>query len=133
MTEGGGVINGREYSQHAMERMAPDTPSVRAELSRRAEKVAEQHGYKVGTKEYNDFCVKYVDPRNIPPSIIEDAISSTKAVAGNRPNTFIHENMEDNANKMGTNSNRPNTFIHETADVKIIINSSGKVVTVIPK
>ena len=38
MTEGGGVINGREYSQHAMERMAPDTPTVRAELSRRAEK-----------------------------------------------------------------------------------------------
>ena len=33
MTEGGGVINGREYSQHAMERMAPDTPTVRAELS----------------------------------------------------------------------------------------------------
>lgn len=111
MTEGGGVINGREYSQHAMERMAPDTPSVRAELSRRAERIAEQRGYKVGTKEYNDFCVKYVDPRNIPPSVIEDAIASTKAVAGNRPNTFIHE----------------------TADVKIVINSSGKVVTVIPK
>ena len=28
MTEGGGIINGKEYSQHAMERMAPDTPSV---------------------------------------------------------------------------------------------------------
>ena len=111
MTEGGGVINGREYSQHAMERMAPDTPSVRAELSRRAERIAEQRGYKVGTKEYNDFCVKYVEPRNIPPSVIEDAIASTKAVVGNRPNTFIHE----------------------TADVKIVINSSGKVVTVIPK
>ncbi|MDE7061846.1 MAG: hypothetical protein K2O73_01190 [Lachnospiraceae bacterium] len=27
----GGIINGREYSQYAMERMAPDTPSVRAE------------------------------------------------------------------------------------------------------
>lgn len=37
MVEGGGTINGREYSQHAMERMAPDTPQVRAELSRRAE------------------------------------------------------------------------------------------------
>ncbi|MDD7769697.1 hypothetical protein, partial [Suipraeoptans intestinalis] len=111
MTGGGGVINGREYSQHAMERMAPDIPQVRAELSRRAEKIAEQRGYKVGTKNYNDFCVKYVDPRNIPPSVIEDAIASTKAVAGNRANTFIHE----------------------TADVKIIINSSGKVVTVISK
>ncbi|MFR7940090.1 MAG: hypothetical protein ACLU49_08370 [Agathobacter rectalis] len=53
----------------------------------------------------------YVDPRNIPPSVIEDAISSTKGIPGNRPDTFIHE----------------------TADVKIVINSAGKVITVIPK
>ena len=53
----------------------------------------------------------YVDPRNIPPRVIEDAISSTKGIPGNRPDTFIHE----------------------TADVKIVINSAGKVITVIPK
>lgn len=53
----------------------------------------------------------YVDPRNTPPSVIEDAISSTKGIPGNRPDTFIHE----------------------TADVKIVINSAGKVITVIPK
>ena len=53
----------------------------------------------------------YVDPRNIPPSVIEDAISSTKGIPGNRPDTFIHE----------------------TADVKIVINSAGKVITVIQK
>ena len=111
MTEGGGVINGREYSQHAMERMAPDTPQVGAELSRRAEKSATQRGLKVGTQEYYEYCKKYVDPRNIPPSVIEDAISSTKGIPGNRPDTFIHE----------------------TADVKIVINSAGKVITVIPK
>ena len=111
MTEGGGVINGREYSQHAMERMAPDTPTVRAELSRRAEKAAQQKGLEVGTKEYYEYCTKYVDPRNIPPSVIEDAISSSKAIPGNRPDTFIHE----------------------TLDVKIVINSNGKVITVIQK
>ena len=111
MTEGGGVINGREYSQHAMERMAPDTPTVRAELSRRAEKAAQQKGLEVGTKEYYEYCTKYVDPRNIPPSVIEDAISSSKAIPGNRPDTFIHE----------------------TLDVKVVINSNGKVITVIPK
>jgi len=111
MVEGGGTINGREYSQHAMERMAPDTPQVRAELSRRAEKSATQRGLKVGTQEYYEYCKKYVDPRNIPPSVIEDAISSTKGILGNRPDTFIHE----------------------TADVKIVINSAGKVITVIPK
>ena len=111
MVEGGGTINGREYSQHAMERMASDTPQVRAELSRRAEKSATQRGLKVGTQEYYEYCKKYVDPRNIPPSVIEDAISSTKGIPGNRPDTFIHE----------------------TADVKIVINSAGKVITVIPK
>lgn len=111
MTEGGGVINGREYSQHAMERMAPDTPQVRAELSRRAEKAAEQLGYKPGTQKYYEFCKKYVDPRNIPPSVIEDAIASTKPVAGKTTGTFVHE----------------------TADVKVIVNANGKVVTVIPK
>ena len=111
MTEGGGVINGREYSQHAMERMAPDTPTVRAELSRRAEKAAQQKGLEVGTKEYYEYCTKYVDQRNIPPSVIEDAISSSKAIPGNRPDTFIHE----------------------TLDVKVVVNSNGKVITVIPK
>ena len=111
MTEGGGVINGREYSQHAMERMAPDTPTVRAELSRRAEKAAQQKGLEVGTKEYYEYCTKYVDQRNIPPSVIEDAIPSSKAIPGNRPDTFIHE----------------------TLDVKVVINSNGKVITVIPK
>ena len=94
MTEGGGVINGREYSQHAMERMAPDTPTVRAELSRRAEKAAQQKGLEVGTKEYYEYCTKYVDPRNIPPSVIEDAISSSKAIPGNRSDTFIHETLD---------------------------------------
>ena len=111
MTEGGGVINGREYSQHAMERMAPDTPTVRAELSKRAEKAAQQKGLEVGTKEYYEYYTKYVDQRNIPPSVIEDAISSSKAIPGNRPDTFIHE----------------------TLDVKVVINSNGKVITVIPK
>ena len=111
MVEGGGTINGREYSQHAMERMAPDTPQVRAELSRRAEKSATQRGLKVGTQEYYEYCKKYVDPRNIPPSVIEDAISSTKGIPGNRPDTFIHEKEY----------------------VKIVINSACKVLTVIPK
>ena len=111
MKEGGGVINGREYSEHAMERMAPDTPAVRAELSRRAQKKAKQLGLKEGSREYYDFCNKYVDPRNIPPSVVEDAISSTKATAGSREGTFVHE----------------------TEDVRVVINSIGKVVTVIPK
>lgn len=111
MTEGGGIINGREYSQHAMERMAPDTPSVRAKLSRRAEELAESKGLQVGTPEYHRFCQEYVDPRNIPPSVIEDAIRNTTAVPGHTAGTFVHQ----------------------TADVTVIVNETGKVITVIPK
>lgn len=111
MIEGGGKINGREYSQHAMERMAPDTPSVRAELSRRADKLAKSKGIEVGSKGYYELHQKYVDPRNIPPIVVENAISSTKGIPGNALDTFIHE----------------------TIDVKVIVNSSGKVITVIPK
>lgn len=57
------------------------------------------------------FCKKYVDPRNIPPSVIEDAINSTKGIPGNVKGTIVHE----------------------TNDVKVVVNSIGKVVTVIPK
>ena len=111
MTKDGGSINGREYSQHAMERMAPDTPSVRAELSRRAEALAESKGLQVGTPEYYQFCQKYVDPRNIPPSVIEYAIRNTTAVLGHTAGTFVHQ----------------------TTDVIVIVNKMGKVITVIPK
>ena len=111
MTQGGGIINSRGYSQHAMERMAPDTPSVRAELSRRAEALAELKGLQVGTLEYYRYCQKYVDPRNIPPSVIEDAIRNITAVPGNTVGTFVHQ----------------------TAEVTVIVNDIGKVITVIPK
>lgn len=72
MLERGGTINGREYSQHAMERMAPDTSTVtiRVELSKRVEKLAESNGLKKGTEESYQFCKKYVDSRNISPILI---------------------------------------------------------------
>ena len=111
MSKGGGEINGRKYSQHALERMAPDIPEIKATLTSRAIKKAEELGFKPQTKEFNDFVKKYVDPRNIPPSVIEDAIMNTKKIPGNRSGTFVHE----------------------TLDVKVIINEAGDVITVIPK
>ncbi|WP_342492918.1 T7SS effector LXG polymorphic toxin [Bacillus sp. FSL H8-0516] len=111
MSKGGGEINGRKYSQHALERMAPDIPEVQATLTSRAIKKAEELGFKPQTKEFSDFIKKYVDPRNIPPSVIEDAIMNTKKIPGNRSGTFVHETM----------------------DVKVIINEAGDVITVIPK
>ena len=111
MPQGGGIINGREYSQHALERMAPDTPMVRAELSRRAEHIASEKGLHVGTLEHYEFCRKYTDPRNIPPSIIEDAILNSPPIPGHSAGTFVHQ----------------------TADVTVNVNETGKVITVMPR
>ena len=109
--EGGVIINGIEYSQHALERMAPNNSSVIAQLSRRAEKILEQNGYKLGTDEYNKFFNKYVYPRVIPPMVVEDALKN---------------GVKDNGNKVGT-------FIYTTNDVVVITNDLNKVITVIPK
>ena len=107
----GANINGRKYSSHALERMAPDIPEVRAQLNIRAQKIAKNMGYIPGTNEYSDFIKKYVQPRNIPPSVIENAISKGVKTRGNQINTW----------KL------------ETSDVTVIINDLGLVITVIPK
>lgn len=111
MPVGGKTINDRKYSQHALERMAPDTIQVRAELESRAIQKATDIGLKPGTIEFSKFIDKYVDPRNIPPSVIEDAIKNTTSVPGKYADTFVHE----------------------TLDVKVIVNGKGDVITVIPK
>ncbi|MCC9021928.1 ribonuclease YeeF family protein [Bacillus nakamurai] len=107
----GGVVNNRRYSQHALERMAPNRPEVRAELFSRATKKAKEIGLRPQTIEYKNFINKYIDPRNIPPSVIEDAIKNNKAIPGNKPGTFVHS----------------------TKDVQVVLNASGDVITVIPK
>ena len=48
MAKGRRTINGRRYSQHALKRMAPDTPQVRAELYTRATKLAQERGLILG-------------------------------------------------------------------------------------
>lgn len=111
MPRGGGTINGRKYSEHAMERMAPDTPAVRAELHTRAMERAEVAGLKPGTVEYNTFVNKQIDPRGIPPQVINDAINNIPASPGKFSDTFIHQ----------------------SADATVIVNGTGDVITVIPK
>ncbi len=109
--EGGATITGRKYSEHALERMAPNTPEIRAELRTKADKIAGEKGLVPGSKEYNEFINKYVDPRGITPTVVEDVIRNTKPAPGNTPGTFVHEN----------------------ANVRVIVNSNGDVVTVIPR
>jgi hypothetical protein len=111
LNKNGATINGRKYSGHALERMAPDTPDIRAQLHTRAQEIAKSKGYVPGTREYSDFIKKYVQPRNVPPSVIEDAITNGVKTAGNQINTWKFE----------------------TGDVTVIINDLGDVITVIPK
>ena len=110
MQEGGATINGIEYSQHALERIAPNNSSVVAELSRRAENLAEQKGYILGTDEYMDFFNKYVDLRGIPPMVVEEALK----------------------NGIKSNGKKAGTFSYRTPNIEVITNDTNKIITVIP-
>lgn len=110
MPIGGGNINGRRYTQHVLERMAPDTEEVRKELTVRAHKKYIAEGYEVGSKEYNRKLKAYVQPRGITPTVVEDVIRNTSAIPGNKPDTFIHA----------------------TDRISVMVNSNGDVITVIP-
>ncbi|WP_258319329.1 hypothetical protein [Listeria monocytogenes] len=91
LNKDGATINGRKYSGHALERMAPDTPEIRAQLNTRAQEIAKSKGYVPGTKDYSAFMKKYIQPRNIPPTVIEDAISNGVKTSGNQLNTWKFE------------------------------------------
>lgn len=78
--EGGGTyINGRWYTEHALERMAPKTPQVLAELRARAIARLQRLGINEGSPAY-DACLKAalkeVKPRGIPPSIVEAELAA---------------------------------------------------------
>ncbi|MEZ2661763.1 hypothetical protein ACBP89_27960, partial [Aneurinibacillus aneurinilyticus] len=105
MIKGGSTINGRRYSEHALERMAPNTPQVRAELEKRAL----EKGLKRGTKAFNDF----VQPRGVPPMVVENVIKSVKPTPGKNPGTLDYIG---NGVKVVTNKN---------GDVITVILSSG--------
>ncbi|WP_322905764.1 RHS repeat-associated core domain-containing protein [Paenibacillus campi] len=111
MPKGGGTIGGRRYSEHSLERMAPNTPEVRAELTTRANQRAAEQGLRPGTKEYNDFINKQVDPRGITPSVVEDTIKNGTKTPGNTQGTSVYQ------------SDR----------VRVVTNANGDVITVIPR
>jgi hypothetical protein len=76
--DGGGMnINGRWYTEHALERMAPDTPQIRAELRTRAAARLAKLGIAPNSAAY-DTCMaralEKIDPRGIPPSVVEAEI-----------------------------------------------------------
>jgi hypothetical protein len=77
--EGGGMpINGRYYTEHALERMAPDTPQVQAELRLRIGRRLDRLGIKPSNPAYGRVMEralgKQIDPRGVPPSVVEAEI-----------------------------------------------------------
>ncbi|WP_257209064.1 hypothetical protein [Bacillus cereus] len=109
MPRGGGVINDRKYTEHALERMAPDTVEVRAELIKRERERAEKKGYKFGSDKYMEELSK-VEPRGITPVVVEDAIKHGAKSPGNTPGTWEY---------LGK-------------DAKVVLNDNGDVISAIP-
>ncbi|WP_410985605.1 S-layer protein [Bacillus cereus] len=109
MPRGGGVIDGRKYTEHALERMAPDTIEVRAELLKRARERAERNGYTFGSDKYMEELAK-VDPRGVTPSVVEETIKHSTRKPGNKPGLWQYDGK----------------------DVRVILNDNGDVVSVVP-
>ncbi|NDB62256.1 hypothetical protein EB001_28040, partial [bacterium] len=91
LSENGSFINGRYYSKHALERMAPINAEVRAVLEKRALKKYPLRYPLEAHEEYNKYAygeyAKYINSRNISPSAVENAIST--GVKKTKPNNTI--------------------------------------------
>jgi hypothetical protein len=74
--KGGATINGRWYTEHALERMAPRTPEVMAELETRFVERAKVLEKTLPPKRFLKwYRENYPNPRGIPPSVIEAEIA----------------------------------------------------------
>lgn len=104
MSPHGRIIYGRYYTIHALERMAPTTDAVIKELKRRALAL----GYIPGSKDFND----YILTRNIPPSVIENAIRTGTRTPGKYAGTwqYVFENV-----KVFTNDTGDVTSVYRTS------------------
>lgn len=82
---GGGFINGRWYTEHALERMAPATPEVRAVLEARFWARVQQLGLEPGSPEYAAYYrSNFPQARNIPSSVVESQIENPSSQSGVR-------------------------------------------------
>jgi hypothetical protein len=77
--EGGGMrINGRWYTEHALERMAPDTAQIRALMRTRVAERLRRIGITEASPAWDDcigLALKKIDPRGVPPSVVEAEIA----------------------------------------------------------
>lgn len=111
---GGGIINGRRYTQHALERMAPDIPEVRAhlELKARLADIPRFLKNKNGEWQENSKWKDSTTPRGIPPMVVEHIIKTAKPII---------------------NEKYAGTFDYIADGVHVTLNEFGDVITVIKK
>ena len=88
--QGGAVIRGRYYTEHALARMAPDTIETRAILESRAiKKVQELDLPLTSWEEVENWILTEngksfsIDPRGIPPSVVEAEIVKPGSTGAN--------------------------------------------------
>ncbi len=98
LSPGGGMrINGRWYTEHALERMAPDTPQVRAQLRSRATARLERVGIRPGHPAYDATmgkALQRIDPRGVPPSVVEAELmrpgsTNVRVITANRQQVVV--------------------------------------------
>src|SRR5699024_5861315 len=82
LAENGGRCRGTYYTRHALERMATNTPYVKATLTKRAVKKAKELGFKPQAEIYNNFIKMYVNPLKLPSLVIEDVMVNTRKIPG---------------------------------------------------
>ena len=77
MEGGGAFIRGRWYTEHALERMAPNTPEIMADLTKRALWRAKKAGLEPATRAFKAWWKKHgPQPRGIPTSVVEAEIQN---------------------------------------------------------
>lgn len=76
------IIGDKLYTKHAIDRMLPKTD----EIIKALEAEALSMGLKRGESEF----IKYVQPRNVPPIVVEDAIANGIRSVGKESNTLIY-------------------------------------------
>ena len=96
--DGGGMrINNRWYTEHALERMAPNTPEVRAQIRTRVGQRLERLGITSRHPAYNRVlarALQKIDPRGVPPSVVEAEIArpgstNVRVVTARRGNVVV--------------------------------------------
>lgn len=79
---GGAIIDGTTYKEHPLERMAPDVPEFRKEITKRVGERAERDGHIRDSDSYNTYIKKYVNLRNLSPRMVKDMLKNIKGIAG---------------------------------------------------